>query len=37
MNLGLISLEQQKMLDLIKKTEANGVFFITGDIHYSNI
>ena len=29
--------EQKKMLDLIKKTEANGVLFISGDVHYSEI
>lgn len=29
--------EQQKMLDLIKKTKANGVVFITGDVHYAEI
>jgi alkaline phosphatase D len=29
--------EQQRMLDLIKKTRANGVLFITGDVHYGEI
>lgn len=29
--------EQKKMLDLINKTNANGVFFISGDVHYSEI
>jgi alkaline phosphatase D len=29
--------EQKKMLDLIKKTKANGVMFITGDVHYAEI
>jgi len=29
--------EQQRMLDLIKKTRANGVLFITGDVHYAEI
>ncbi len=29
--------EQQRMLDLIKKTKANGVLFITGDVHYAEI
>lgn len=29
--------EQQKMLDLIKKNKANGVIFLTGDVHYSEI
>lgn len=29
--------EQQKMVDLISKTKANGVIFLTGDVHYSEI
>jgi len=29
--------EQQRLLDLIKKTRANGVLFITGDVHYAEI
>ena len=29
--------EQQKMIDLIKKTKANGVLFISGDVHYAEI
>lgn len=29
--------EQQRMLHLIKKTRANGVLFITGDVHYGEI
>jgi alkaline phosphatase D len=29
--------EQQKMLSLIKKTKANGVMFLTGDVHYAEI
>ncbi len=29
--------EQKKMLDLIQKTQAGGVFFISGDVHYSEI
>ena len=29
--------ERQRMLDLIKKTKASGVMFITGDVHYSEI
>lgn len=29
--------EQQRMLDLIKKTHASGVLFITGDVHYAEI
>ncbi|MDN5201682.1 alkaline phosphatase D family protein [Fulvivirgaceae bacterium BMA10] len=29
--------EREKMLDLIKNTKAAGVFFISGDVHYSEI
>ena len=29
--------EQQRMVDLIEKTKANGVLFLTGDVHYSEI
>ena len=29
--------EQKKMLDLIKSTNAKGVFFISGDVHYSEL
>jgi len=29
--------EQKRMLKLIKKTQANGVIFITGDVHYAEI
>lgn len=29
--------EQKKMLELIKKTQANGVLFLTGDVHYAEI
>uniref|UniRef100_A0A7V2ZKL6 Alkaline phosphatase family protein n=1 Tax=Ignavibacterium album TaxID=591197 RepID=A0A7V2ZKL6_9BACT len=29
--------EQKRMLDLIKKTKANGVLFISGDVHYAEI
>ncbi|MFM2359254.1 MAG: hypothetical protein RLY16_1247 [Bacteroidota bacterium] len=29
--------EQRKMLDLIKKTKANGVMFLSGDVHYAEI
>ncbi len=29
--------EQKKMLDLIEKTQATGVVFISGDVHYSEI
>lgn len=29
--------EQQHMLDLIQKTRANGVLFISGDVHYAEI
>jgi alkaline phosphatase D len=30
-------LEQKKMLNLIKSTKANGVIFLTGDVHYAEI
>jgi len=29
--------EQQRMLEVIRKTEANGVVFISGDVHYAEI
>jgi alkaline phosphatase D len=29
--------EQKRMLELIKKTKANGVMFLTGDVHYAEI
>lgn len=29
--------EQQRMLDLIRKTRANGVLFLSGDVHYAEI
>lgn len=29
--------EQQRMLDIIKKTKASGVIFLTGDVHYAEI
>jgi alkaline phosphatase D len=29
--------ERQRMLDLIKKTKANGVMFLSGDVHYAEI
>lgn len=29
--------EQKKMLELIKLTKANGVLFLTGDVHYAEI
>ncbi len=29
--------EQQRFLDLIKETKANGVLFLTGDVHYAEI
>lgn len=30
-------LEQAKMIDLIEKTQANGVMFISGDVHYAEL
>lgn len=32
-----LPLEQQKMFDLIKETKANGVVFISGDVHWAEI
>ena len=29
--------EQKRFLDLVKKTKANGVLFLTGDVHYGEI
>lgn len=29
--------EQKRFVDLIKKTKANGVFFISGDVHYGEL
>ena len=29
--------EQGKMFDLIERTKANGVFFISGDVHYAEL
>jgi alkaline phosphatase D len=29
--------EQKKMVDLIRKTSANGVLFISGDVHYAEL
>ena len=29
--------EQQRMLDLIRRTKAEGVLFLTGDVHYAEI
>jgi alkaline phosphatase D len=29
--------ERQRMVELIKKTKANGVIFISGDVHYAEI
>ena len=29
--------EQKRLLELIKKTKANGVIFLTGDVHYAEI
>lgn len=29
--------EQQRMLDMIKKTKAEGVIFLSGDVHYAEI
>ena len=29
--------EQKRFLDLVKKTKANGVMFLTGDVHYGEV
>ena len=34
---GNYPLQQQKMFDLIKETRSNGVVFISGDVHYSEL
>ncbi|MBP6049308.1 MAG: alkaline phosphatase family protein [Chitinophagales bacterium] len=36
-NWAILPLEKQKMLDLIKSTGANGVFFLSGDVHYGEM
>ncbi|HNB48553.1 MAG TPA: alkaline phosphatase D family protein [Chitinophagales bacterium] len=36
-NWAVLPLEKQKMYDLIKSTGANGVFFLSGDVHYSEL
>ena len=32
-----LPLEQQRMVDLIRRTQANGVIFISGDVHWGEI
>ena len=34
-NWAVLPLEKQRMLDLIKSTQANGVFFLSGDVHFA--
>lgn len=34
-NWAVLPLEKQKMYDLIRTTQANGVFFLSGDVHYA--
>lgn len=36
-NWAVLPLEKQKMYDLIKSTGANGVFFISGDVHFAEL
>lgn len=36
-NWAVLPLEKQKMLDLIKSTQANGVIFISGDVHFAEL
>lgn len=36
-NWAVLPLEKQKMYDLIKSTQANGVFFLSGDVHFAEL
>ena len=36
-NWAILPLEKQKMYDLIKSTGANGVFFLSGDVHFAEL
>lgn len=36
-NWAVLPLEKQRMYDLIKSTRAEGVFFISGDVHYAEM
>ncbi len=36
-NWAVLPLEKQKMYDLIKNTHANGVFFLSGDVHFAEL
>lgn len=36
-NWAILPLEKQKMYDLIKSTQANGVIFLSGDVHFSEL
>lgn len=36
-NWAIFPLERQRMLDLIKSTQANGVIFLSGDVHYAEL
>lgn len=36
-NWAILPLERQKMLDLIKSTQANGVIFLSGDVHFAEL
>lgn len=36
-NWSVLPLEKQKMIDLIKSTRANGVIFLSGDVHYAEL
>lgn len=36
-NWAVLPLEKQKMYDLIKSTGANGVIFVSGDVHYAEL
>ena len=36
-NWAVLPLEKQKLIDLIKTTQANGVFFLSGDVHFAEL
>ncbi len=36
-NWAILPLEKQKMIDLIKTTQANGIFFLSGDVHFAEL
>lgn len=36
-NWAILPLEKQKMIDLLKSTRAEGVFFLSGDVHFAEL